>query len=162
MTDIKEKQNHFSKLKCIAISWHFNKPTGKEHLLLFVAIVAWIFPGLVFFKHSLWGGLLFFFFVAGSYAFLAFPHFTHRKKIWKERLDQSLKEYQPLDLQAWAYFKDRVREEGMTYKACESWMSTEAREGANKRGNSSRLTQSFHFFMFEPIFSPVNALNQPI
>ncbi|MCN9478571.1 hypothetical protein NGE51_27580, partial [Klebsiella pneumoniae] len=31
-------------------------------------------------------------------------------------------------------------------------------EGANKRGNSSRLTQSFHFFMFEPIFSPVNAL----
>ncbi len=38
----------------------------------------------------------------------------------------------------------------------------EVREGANKRGNSSRLTQSFHFFMFEPIFSPVNALNQPI
>ncbi|HBY6385658.1 TPA: hypothetical protein MI429_28320 [Klebsiella pneumoniae] len=38
----------------------------------------------------------------------------------------------------------------------------QAREGANKRGNSSRLTQSFHFFMFEPIFSPVNALNQPI
>lgn len=35
-------------------------------------------------------------------------------------------------------------------------------EGANKRGNSSRLTQSFHFFMFKPIFSPVNALNQPI
>ncbi|EGD5120900.1 D-allose kinase domain protein [Escherichia coli P0302293.9] len=35
-------------------------------------------------------------------------------------------------------------------------------EGANKWGNSSRLTQSFHFFMFEPIFSPVNALNQPI
>ncbi|HFQ7067041.1 TPA: hypothetical protein ACHSNB_004935, partial [Escherichia coli] len=33
----------------------------------------------------------------------------------------------------------------------------EAKEGANKRGNSSRLTQSFHFFMFEPIFSPVNA-----
>ncbi|MDZ8593620.1 hypothetical protein SNA80_15125, partial [Escherichia coli] len=29
-----------------------------------------------------------------------------------------------------------------------------AKEGANKRGNSSRLTQSFHFFMFEPIFSP--------
>ncbi|MBW6098139.1 hypothetical protein HT118_09895 [Escherichia coli] len=28
----------------------------------------------------------------------------------------------------------------------------DAKEGANKRGNSSRLTQSFHFFMFEPIF----------
>jgi hypothetical protein len=28
------------------------------------------------------------------------------------------------------------------------------KEGANKRGNSSRLTQSFHFFMFEPIFLP--------
>ncbi|PZR23492.1 MAG: transcriptional regulator, partial [Citrobacter freundii] len=27
----------------------------------------------------------------------------------------------------------------------------EIKEGANKRGNSSRLTQSFHFFMFEPI-----------
>ncbi|ELU7989216.1 hypothetical protein SDC80_005099 [Escherichia coli] len=40
--------------------------------------------------------------------------------------------------------------------------ATRLREGANKRGNSSRLTQSFHFFMFEPIFSPVNALNQPI
>ena len=39
---------------------------------------------------------------------------------------------------------------------------TTVREGANKWGNSSRLTQSFHFFMFEPIFSPVNALNQPI
>ncbi|MDF0438136.1 hypothetical protein KHZ70_13530 [Escherichia coli] len=41
-------------------------------------------------------------------------------------------------------------------------MFDRTREGANKRGNSSRLTQSFHFFMFEPIFSPVNALNQPI
>jgi hypothetical protein len=41
-------------------------------------------------------------------------------------------------------------------------MVTLLKEGANKRGNSSRLTQSFHFFMFEPIFSPVNALNQPI
>ncbi len=39
---------------------------------------------------------------------------------------------------------------------------TPIREGANKRGNSSRLTQSFHFFMFEPTFSPVNALNKPI
>ena len=28
------------------------------------------------------------------------------------------------------------------------------REGANKRGNSSRLTQSFHFFLFEPFFLP--------
>ncbi len=37
-----------------------------------------------------------------------------------------------------------------------------AKEGANKRGNSSRLTQSFHFFLFEPFFSPVNALNDPI
>ncbi|WP_177930405.1 S-type pyocin domain-containing protein, partial [Klebsiella grimontii] len=45
-----------------------------------------------------------------------------------------------------------------------SWkdiVNATAKEGANKRGNSSRLTQSFHFFMFEPIFSPVNALNQP-
>ena len=40
--------------------------------------------------------------------------------------------------------------------------SEDPKEGANKRGNSSRLTQSFHFFMFEPIFSPVNASNQPI
>ncbi len=40
--------------------------------------------------------------------------------------------------------------------------SDSSREGANKRGNSSRLTQSFHFFLFEPFFSPVNALNEPI
>ncbi|EJD6639608.1 hypothetical protein ACHHZ9_18370 [Enterobacter cloacae complex sp. 2024EL-00232] len=42
------------------------------------------------------------------------------------------------------------------------YIQASTKEGANKRGNSSRLTQSFHFFMFEPIFSPVNALNQPI
>ncbi|RCR48310.1 hypothetical protein APT09_22690, partial [Escherichia coli] len=29
--------------------------------------------------------------------------------------------------------------------------SHKVKEGANKRGNTSRLTQSFHFFMFEPI-----------
>ena len=38
----------------------------------------------------------------------------------------------------------------------------DVREGANKRGNSSRLTQSFHFFLFEPFFSPVNALNESL
>ncbi|KTJ81235.1 hypothetical protein ASU78_25205, partial [Enterobacter cloacae subsp. cloacae] len=57
-------------------------------------------------------------------------------------------------------FNGRFRDECLN----EHWFSdiVHAREGANKRGNSSRLTQSFHFFMFEPIFSPVNALNQPI
>ncbi len=50
-----------------------------------------------------------------------------------------------------------------TFSRCfKKHFSVTPREGANKRGNSSRLTQSFHFFMFEPIFSPVNALNQPI
>ena len=33
-------------------------------------------------------------------------------------------------------------------------VQVKAREGANKRGNSSRLTQSFHFFLFEPFFLP--------
>ncbi len=47
-------------------------------------------------------------------------------------------------------------------QAAEKVVVNISKEGANKRGNSSRLTQSFHFFMFEPIFSPVNALNQPI
>ncbi len=42
-----------------------------------------------------------------------------------------------------------------TYVASPSGQfSNTAKEGANKWGNSSRLTQSFHFFMFEPIFSP--------
>lgn len=51
----------------------------------------------------------------------------------------------------------------LTCARCAEWgCKGAAKEGANKRGNSSRLTQSFHFFMFEPIFSPVNALNQPI
>ncbi len=49
------------------------------------------------------------------------------------------------------FYYDRINKDDIDIK-----------EGANKRGNSSRLTQSFHFFMFEPIFSPVNALNQPI
>ncbi|RBX95553.1 hypothetical protein DS987_25700 [Escherichia coli] len=51
---------------------------------------------------------------------------------------------------------------GKTIVDMSSISPIETKEGANKRGNSSRLTQSFHFFMFEPIFSPVNALNQPI
>ena len=53
-------------------------------------------------------------------------------------------------------FSHRLKMEG------EEQLCDCVKEGANKRGNSSRLTQSFHFFMFEPIFSPVNALNQPI
>ncbi len=53
-------------------------------------------------------------------------------------------------------------EKTFVWDGCDPVGSTLSREGANKRGNSSRLTQSFHFFMFEPIFSPVNALNQPI
>ncbi|MDA2795868.1 fimbrial protein [Escherichia coli] len=51
---------------------------------------------------------------------------------------------------------------GMGFKKRTTDDATFLKEGANKWGNSSRLTQSFHFFMFEPIFSPVNALNQPI
>ncbi|WP_347070237.1 hypothetical protein, partial [Escherichia coli] len=38
----------------------------------------------------------------------------------------------------------------MPFSAFPEYMAL-LREGANKRGNSSRLTQSFHFFMFEPI-----------
>ncbi|WP_248791838.1 hypothetical protein [Escherichia coli] len=57
----------------------------------------------------------------------------------------------------------RCRAEGnFLFLADQLDRSIYVKEGANKRGNSSRLTQSFHFFMFEPIFSPVNALNQPI
>ncbi len=52
--------------------------------------------------------------------------------------------------------------QGMSVTEISQYRNRSAKEGANKRGNSSRLTQSFHFFMFEPIFSPVNALNQPI
>ena len=55
-------------------------------------------------------------------------------------------------------FSKAAEELGLTTSA----ISYTIKEGANKWGNSSRLTQSFHFFMFEPIFSPVNALNQPI
>ncbi|MGT4833333.1 hypothetical protein ACRWHO_27650, partial [Escherichia coli] len=46
----------------------------------------------------------------------------------------------------------------VTKEEKEILFAVKSKEGANKRGNSSRLTQSFHFFMFEPIFSPVNAL----
>lgn len=84
------------------------------------------FPGTGVFQTFSMGRTPVLFFLLQVVMHSGFSSFTLRKKIWKERLDQSLKEYQPLDLQARAYFKDRVREEGMTYKACESWMSTEA------------------------------------
>ncbi|MFQ2681163.1 hypothetical protein ACK3YX_19785, partial [Aeromonas caviae] len=47
-----------------------------------------------------------------------------------------------------------IHEEFCVYKAVNDNIQDvdTVREGANKRGNSSRLTQSFHFFMFEPIF----------
>lgn len=64
------------------------------------------------------------------------------------------------------YFREDRRKTKNSKKKFSSFQDAlvwaKAKEGANKRGNSSRLTQSFHFFMFEPIFSPVNALNQPI
>ncbi|EPU2858780.1 hypothetical protein [Escherichia coli] len=126
MTDKEDKKRNLRKIRGISINWEFNKPTGKEHLLLIIAIVACIFPGQIFFNSSLWSGFLYLICVAGSYAYLAIPHFKHRKEIWKGWLDQSLKEYQPLDLQAWEVFKARVSEEGMTYVAFESWMNTEA------------------------------------
>lgn len=60
-------------------------------------------------------------------------------------------------------FEEKNLEKLFTSGKSQSGLPTDiTKEGANKRGNSSRLTQSFHFFMFEPIFSPVNALNQPI
>ncbi|WP_106422405.1 50S ribosomal protein L31, partial [Escherichia coli] len=40
--------------------------------------------------------------------------------------------------------------DGVTYPYVT--IDVSSKEGANKRGNTSRLTQSFHFFMFEPIF----------
>ncbi len=71
------------------------------------------------------------------------------------------KKYQPLlithYMSTWVTITEAVEITTKTIK-----QKITPREGANKRGNSSRLTQSFHFFMFEPIFSPVNALNQPI
>ena len=39
---------------------------------------------------------------------------------------------------------------GSVYRAAHS----HSREGANKRGNSSRLTQSFHFFSLSRFFLP--------
>ena len=72
----------------------------------------------------------------------------------------------PERMEAQAKLPELAKESGLkpvfTMDDVKGWFSSAAKEGANKRGNSSRLTQSFHFFMFEPIFSPVNALNQPI
>ncbi len=81
-------------------------------------------------------------------AFEKYTLYNHHNKEWlskptdKRRLSELT--------QIWWDLKGKHEEHG------------KSKEGANKRGNSSRLTQSFHFFMFEPIFSPVNALNQPI
>ncbi|WP_241355938.1 MULTISPECIES: hypothetical protein, partial [Bacteria] len=62
----------------------------------------------------------------------------------------------------WISFSRTTPSTVSPYSTVDANAMGEYKEGANKRGNSSRLTQSFHFFMFEPIFSPVNALNQPI
>ncbi|MDZ7181481.1 Imm57 family immunity protein, partial [Escherichia coli] len=55
-----------------------------------------------------------------------------------------------------SYFSCKAAEAelGLAYMAAndnKAFLTSLSREGANKRGNSSRLTQSFHFFMFEPI-----------
>nr|WP_233341335.1 hypothetical protein [Escherichia coli] len=72
MTDIKEKQNHFSKLKCIAISGIFNKPTGKEHLLFICCHCGMDFSQDWCFFQTFSMGRTPVLFVAGSYAFLGF------------------------------------------------------------------------------------------
>ncbi|MEB1048016.1 poly-beta-1,6 N-acetyl-D-glucosamine export porin PgaA, partial [Citrobacter freundii] len=48
------------------------------------------------------------------------------------------------------YLEDQGKKSALTPNQVADWLQV-SREGANKRGNSSRLTQSFHFFMFEPI-----------
>lgn len=125
MTDI-ERKKCLREIRRIAIYWGVNSPTGKELLLRFIAVAACIFPGLVILTSSFWGGCLYITCVAGTYTYFARSHFKRRKEIWKWSLDQSLKTYQPLDLRAWADFKARVSEEGMTYDACEAWMNAES------------------------------------
>jgi hypothetical protein len=71
--------------------------------------------------------------------------------------------HQRLEMVLWRQIAQRIKSSFLGILVIDEMQKqNKSREGANKRGNSSRLTQSFHFFMFEPIFSPVNALNQPI
>ena len=90
----------------------------------------------------------------------AVPATRAKKKFSKVALLKALKFALPVAALA-AFFPDTVLASTAGKDLMSSGDAT-VKEGANKRGNSSRLTQSFHFFMFEPIFSPVNALNQPI
>ena len=96
----------------------------------------------------------------------------HSAKDWQEAIDFSMASLLDKNYISENYIqaiKDSTMSNGPYYILAPGVAMPHARpecgalkEGANKRGNSSRLTQSFHFFMFEPIFSPVNALNQPI
>ncbi len=65
------------------------------------------------------------------------------KIFWDEKSNhfKKIKDKMPKPNEVWFVF---------AYKDAENV----TKEGANKRGNSSRLTQSFHFFMFEPFFLP--------
>ncbi|VDR27667.1 Uncharacterised protein [Raoultella terrigena] len=122
-------------------------------------------------KKKRWLSLLFLFMVIAAITTIAaiqifrLPFMqTETDKLWLTQISLGL-----LTIAMLLFVADRVFRltDGWMYYirtiiAIETRYAEFIREGANKRGNSSRLTQSFHFFMFEPIFSPVNALNQPI
>ncbi|WP_270822980.1 hypothetical protein, partial [Aeromonas sp. QDB14] len=71
------------------------------------------------------------------------------KTIANEIVQFYLKRSKPID----TYYISLIKNHLLPYfgeQEIASINDRSVREGANKRGNSSRLTQSFHFFMFEP------------
>ncbi len=85
MTDIKEKQNHFSNLKCLQFPGILINLLGRS-TFFYLFHCGMDFPRTGVFQTFSMGRILFFFFVAGSYAFLAFPHFTIGRKSGRKGL----------------------------------------------------------------------------
>ena len=71
-----------------------------------------------------------------------------------QKLATSLVQAGIISLRVREILRRRVNDDDMTKHGQLPPNSTTAREGANKRGNSSRLTQSFHFFSLSRSFLP--------
>lgn len=141
MTDIVERRTELCEIRNIAVLRDINAVTNKEKTFVIIVIVC-LFLGMPLIHYFPWIAAIHFSCLAGGYIFMGWPLIKlydeymsrpfeqslikHRAKYWNVALDQSLRAYQPLNLQAWLYFQSRVRKEGMSYEACDERLKSES------------------------------------